>query len=103
MVRDYERRHLQSEGDPALSPVLLRGELGRNAVDLHGAASPFSSKTHGIFHLYNKKITVSDPDWIRIHLGLRIRIRDPDPSRPKFSPKKRKNEEILCFMFEGLK
>ena len=49
--------------------------------------------------------SVSDPDWIRIQMGLWIRIRignpdpdpDPDPVRPKWSPKKEKKRN---FMFE---
>jgi hypothetical protein len=30
----------------------------------------------------NQQISVSDPEWIRIQLGLRIRI--PDPGRQNF-------------------
>jgi hypothetical protein len=53
-------------------------------------------------------IRVSDPDWIRIHLGgksgfrlkIRIHIRNPDldPGRPKLAPEKGKNWRN--FMFE---
>jgi hypothetical protein len=44
------------------------------------------------------RVSDPDPDWIRIHMGQRIRIRnpDPDPGRPKLFPKNGKNHEFLC-------
>jgi hypothetical protein len=45
-------------------------------------------------------LSISDPDWRRIQLDQRIRIRiekpDPDPGSSKLAPQKGKNEEISC-------
>jgi hypothetical protein len=47
----------------------------------------------------------SDPDWIWIQLGQRVRIRirsapDPELGKPKLSPPPKKREKIRNFMFE---
>ncbi len=46
--------------------------------------------------------SVSDPEWIRIQLGQRIRIRigNPDPSRSKLAPNNGK--KLINFMFRRL-
>jgi hypothetical protein len=57
------------------------------------------SRTKNYRNLQNSYYSVVDPDWIRIQLGQRIRIGNPDldPGRPKLPPEEKgKNEEISC-------
>jgi hypothetical protein len=54
------------------------------------------SRTKNYRNLPNSYYSVVDSDWIRIQLGQRIRIWDPDPhpGRQKLLPEKETNEEI---------